>query len=381
MTYEPSPEHPLTTTYPYFPPQEQEWLQGELGGIMNGQLSMGPRVAEFESQFASYCGASHGIAFPSCTSSLEASMQALGVGAGDEVLVPAETFVATGMAVHLVGATPVFTEISGDTFGMDFGDAWSRITERSRGAIVVHFAGLIPPELPEFIQRMQNSGRFVIEDAAHAHGAELDGARAGSLGDVGCFSFFPTKIMTTGEGGMAVTSRDDLADTLRSLQVRGRDLESDGESYLLPGRNNRFTEIAAAIGLSQLRCLPDFLAARRHAAGVYDELLAENGSFHPIRDGGVPAYWRYLAMPERPVNRRALKSALEEDGITIDWPYDPPLHLQPVFQRLLGTEPGMLPRSERVMSRHVSLPMHAMLREEDARYVVERLVWHASRLR
>lgn len=380
MSYEHDPEHPLTTAYPYFPPEEQAWLQGELGEILNGQLAMGPRVARFEQEFANYCGVPHAVAFPSCTASLETALIALGVGPGDEVLVPVETFVATGMAVSLVGARPVFTEISPQTFSMDFADAWSRTGERTRGAIVVHFGGFISPELPEFVRRMRETGRFVIEDAAHAPGAELKGQRAGSLSDAGCFSFYPTKIMTTGEGGMLVTAREDVARRARSLQHRGRDMESREERYVLPGRNNRFTEMAAAMGLSQLRCLPAFLDQRRRVAGIYDEHLLRSELFMPLlaEGGSLPSYWRYVALPTVPLDREALRAALAEDKITIDWAYDPPLHLQPVFQTTLGTRPGMLPRAEALLARHICLPVHARLRERDAEHVVERLLHHVS---
>lgn len=380
--YAPDPEHPLTTACPYFPPEEQDWLAGELSQILNGQLAMGPRVAKFEREFAAYCGEPHAIAFPSCTSSMEAALIALGVQPGDEVLVPVETFIATGMVVALVGARPVFTEISADTFSMDFDDAWSRVTERTRGAIVVHFGGFISPGLPDFVKRMHDSGRFVIEDAAHAPGAELNGRRAGSLADAGCFSFYPTKVITTGEGGMLVTARADIAGKVRSLQHRGRDLEQREERYVLPGRNNRFTEIAAAMGLSQLRCLPEFLARRRRVAAVYDDLLLGSELFVPLlaEAGSVPSYWRYVTTPTVALDRIALRDRLADDKITIDWAYDPPLHLQPVFRKMLGTEPGMLPRSESTMSRHICLPVHARMRDEDAEYVAERLLHHVRGL-
>ncbi len=382
QSYEPNAEHPLATAFPYFPPEEQERLQRELVEILNGRLSMGPRVARFEQEFAGYCGAGHGVAFPSCTSALETALIALGIEPGDEVLVPAETFVATGMAVHSVGARPVFTEISGATFCMDFDDAWSKVTERTRGAIAVHFGGLVPPEFPEFVERMRRSGRFVVEDAAHAHGAELNGQRAGALADAGCFSFYPTKVMTTGEGGMLVTSREDVAHTARSLQNRGLDIDRPEEIYVLPGRNNRFTEIAAAMGLSQLRCLPEFLGGRRCTAATYDRLLTESELFRPMMpgSGSVPSYWRYTVTPTVPMDRKLVKNALQADGITVDWPYDPPLHLQPVFQKLMGTQAGMLPRSEELLSRHICLPVHARLRHQDAEYVVQRLLYHGSRL-
>jgi len=376
--YEHDPAHPLTTAFPYFPPAEQKWLDGELGQILNGMLAMGPRVAQFEREFAAYCGQPYGIAFPSCTSSMEAALLAFGVGPGDEVLVPVETFIATGMVVSLVGARPVFTEVSASNFSMDFDDAWSRVTEKTRGAIVVHFGGFISPQLPAFVQKMRDSGRFVIEDAAHAPGAELNGHKAGSLADAGCFSFYPTKIMTTGEGGMLVTGREDIAKTVRSLQLRGRDLDHREERYVLPGRNNRFTEIAAAMGLSQLRSLPEFLAARRRVAAVYDEMLLGSELFVPLlaEDGSVPSYWRYVAMPTVEIDRVALRDALAADQITIDWAYDPPLHLQPVFQRMLDTRPGMLPRSENLLARHICLPVHARMRDQDAEFVAQRLLAH-----
>lgn len=382
MSYEHDSEHPLTTAYPYFPPEEQAWLQGELAEILNGMLAMGPRVARFEREFAAYCGAPHAVAFPSCTASLEAALTALGVGPGDEVLVPVQTFIATGMSVSLVGARPVFTEVSGATFSMDFTDARARMTERTRGAIVVHYGGFISPELPEFIERMHAEGLFVIEDAAHAPGAELNGRRAGSFGDAGCFSFYPTKVMTTGEGGMLTTSREEIARTARSLQNRGRDMDHPVERYTLPGRNNRFTEIAAAMGLSQLRCLPGFLDQRRRIAGVYDEHLLRSEMFMPLlaENGSLPSYWRYVVMPTVPVDREALRQALASDKISIDWAYDPPLHLMPVFQTMLGTRPGMLPVSEALMSRHICLPIHARMREQDAEYVVERLLHHVASL-
>ena len=380
--YEHDPNHPLTTAFPYFPPEEQQWLAGELSQILNGMLAMGPRVAQFEKEFAAYCGQPYGIAFPSCTSSMEAALLAFGVGPGDEVLVPVETFIATGMVVSLAGATPVFTEISASNLSMDFDDAWSRVTEKTRGAIVVHFGGFISPQLPAFVEKMRATGRFVIEDAAHAPGAELNGKRAGSLADAGCFSFYPTKIMSTGEGGMLVTNVEGIARAARSLQLRGRDLDAPGELYVRAGRNNRFTEIAAAMGLSQLRSLPEFLASRRRVAAIYDEMLLGSELFVPLlgEDGSVPSYWRYVAIPTVEIDRAVLRDRLAADKITIDWAYDPPLHLQPVFQRTMGTRPGMLPFSENILSRHICLPVHARMRERDAEFVAQRLLVHVSEL-
>ena len=382
MNYRPDPNHPLTVAYPWFPPEEQQWLERELREILNGMLSMGPRVKNFEAEFAAFCGVPYAVALPSCTSALQISMLALGIEPGDEVLVPPQTFVATGAAVVNVGATPVFTEIDASTFSMDFEDAWSRVSERTRGAIVVHFGGLIDPRVVRFAEAMRASGRFVIEDCAHAHGATLGGRFAGTIGDTGCFSFYPTKIMTTGEGGMLVTSDERVFQVARSLQNRGRDMSSRVEVYERVGANNRFTEIAAAMGLSQLRCLPQFLAARRRVASIYDELFLKDDLLQTLTraEDVDPSYWRYVLVPREPIDRVTLRARLAEEQITIDWAYEPPLHLQPAFRSLLGTAPGMLPRSEDLMARHICLPMHARLRDEDARFVGERVRYHVSAL-
>ncbi len=380
--YQPSPEHPLTVACPWFPPAERAWLHEEFEAILTGKLSMGPRTAAFEQAFAAYCGVAYGVAFPTCTAALESALIALGVRPGDEVLVPVETFIATGMAVHLVGAKPVFVEIRADTFSMDFADAAAKIGPRTKGAIVVHFGGFIAPDLPEFVGRMRERGCFVLEDAAHAHGSELHGRKAGALGDAACFSFYPTKVMTTGEGGMVVTSNSQLAETARSLQNRGLDLKNHAESYAVPGRNNRFPEISAAMGLSQLRCLPDFLATRRQVAAIYDRALQSSGLFDALLPGNgvVPSYWRYVATPRAPLDRARLKQALAHEGVAIDWAYDPPLHLQPVCRDLFGTAPGLCPRSEAIMSRHICLPIHARLRPDDAEFVADRLIHHTRAL-
>jgi perosamine synthetase len=179
-----------------------------------------------------------------------------------------------------------------------------------------------------------------------------------------------------------VTSNSQLAETARSLQNRGLDLGSPAESYALPGRNNRFPEISAAMGLSQLRCLPDFLAARRQVAGVYDRKLLASGLFDPLQPthGVLPSYWRYVATPRAHLDRQMLKQALAAEGITIDWAYAPPLHLQPVCRQLYGTAPGLCPRSEAIMARHLCLPIHARLRPDDAEFVADRLIHHTRTL-
>ena len=378
MSYHPDPQHPLSSGISYFPPHEQEWLKHEMVDILNGRLSMGYRVEKFEKEFARLCGSQFAVAFPSGTSALETALSVLGVKAGDEILIPVQTFIATGMAIHFAGARPVFTEIDPHNFCMDFDDAWKRVTKKTKGAIVVHFGGYLSPELPQFIEKMKASGRFVIEDAAHAPGAEFKDQKAGSFGDVGCFSFYPTKVLTTGEGGMIVTSQERVAREARSLQNRGLDLESEEEIYQLPGRNNRMTEIAASMGLSQLRSLPQFLENRRKIAAYYDQAFRKHDLLRPLTPGAgsQSSNWLYIAILDEKVDRLQLRECLKKDDIHISWVYEPLLHLQPVCQKLFQTKPGMFPVSEKIGQYHICLPVHARLREEDAAYVVERIKFH-----
>lgn len=380
MNYQPDPKRPLAMANPFFPPDEQVWIQKEVLSVLNGKLSNGPRTEEFEKSFAKFCGTRHGVAFPSCTAALESCLVALNIKNGDEVLVPAQTFVATGMAVHLTGGVPVFTEISEQTFSMDFEDALQRMTPNTKGAIVVHFGGVIDPRFPDFVAEMHRLGKFVIEDAAHAHGAELNGVKAGNLADVGCFSFYPTKIMTTGEGGLLVTNRDDVAKMSRSLQNRGVDMDAGFEQYAFAGRNNRFPEISALLGISQLRSLSGFLEARRQIAETYTRALQNQDVFKPLipENKSLPSYWRYTLLAQKDINREKLKSALAKDGINMDWAYFPALHLQPFFKKIYCTKEGQLPRTESLLKRHVCLPIHATLLPEDAEYVVARLLQHVD---
>lgn len=182
---------------------------------------------------------------------------------------------------------------------------------------------------------------------------------------------------------MAVTSQRGVASILRSLQNRGLDLQASTEIYARPGRNSRFSEIAAAMGLSQLRCLPEFLGVRRAVAKIYDEAFSGRSAFlTPLLAelGSLPSYWRYVILLDEKLDRRILKEKLAVDGIATDWAYDPPLHLQPVFRRLYNTREGMLPRSEKLLGRHLCLPVHARLQSSDAENVAHRLLLHVRSL-
>jgi dTDP-4-amino-4,6-dideoxygalactose transaminase len=349
--------------------------------LCSGHLTNGEHVREFERRFATFIGVRHAVAVSTGTAALEISLRAMGIS-GKEVILPSETFVASVNSIILAGGTPVFAEIHPDTYCLDLEDVERRITQRTAAVMLVHMAGLVVPNIGQFQELCVKRGVDLIEDAAHAHGASYAGKRAGSFGRAGCFSFYPTKVMTTAEGGMITTDDDDLARMARSLRNHGAN--PDGPDYTAVSTNMRMAEPLAAIGLIQLNRLEEFVKQRNSIAARYTSGLREVFGIRPLPDhGGVHSYWNYLAVLEdERISRPGLAQCLlERFGVEIAWPYDPPCHLQPVFQRVLGSKPGDLPHSEALLERHIALPMHTALTVEDADYVVQSLQSALSDLR
>jgi dTDP-4-amino-4,6-dideoxygalactose transaminase len=349
---------------PHFSEADRAWIHREMDVILDGALSMGPNVRAFEQEFASRVGVRHAIAMNSCTAALEAALLAVGVN-GREVILPAETFIATGMAVHLAGGTPVFAEISDTTLCLDLNDVMRRVTSRTASVILVHMAGLITPDIKEFRQFCDERAIVLIEDAAHSPGARQGLREAGSFGHAGCFSFFPTKVITAGEGGMLTTDEEKIAAFARSFQHRGRDMQLSTERYVLPGRNVRMTEIAALLGRVQLSHLDEFLARRRHLAAIYKRELEGIRLILPATLESS-SFWKVPLLLDRDMDRASIAAHMADEGIAVDWAYEPALHLQPVFRDLYGTAEGLLPRTEDILSRHLCLPCHPRMTDEDA---------------
>lgn len=360
---------------PYFSADDREWIHREIDAILDGALSMGPNVHAFEREFAARVGVCHAIAMNSCTSALEAALLSKGV-AGREVIIPAETFIATGMAVHLAGGIPVFAEISESTLCLELDDIKRRVTPRTAGVILVHMAGLITPDILEFRQFCDDNSLFLIEDAAHSPGARHGGREAGSFGHAGCFSFFPTKVITAGEGGMLTTDDDGVAAFARSFQHRGRDMQSQIERYVLPARNVRMTETSALLGRVQLSHLDEFLVRRRQVAAIYGRELSGQPELRLILPATLDSssFWKVPLLLDRSLDRAAITKCMVAAGVAVDWAYQPALHLQPVFRELYGTTEGMLPRTEDILSRHLCLPCHPRMTEKEAIYVARTLI-------
>lgn len=359
---------------PYFNQSDRQSIHEGIDEILSGSLSMGPNVNAFENEFAKKIGVRHAIAMNSCTSALEVALIAKNV-IGREVIIPSETFIATAMAVHLAGGIPVFAEISESTLCLDFNDIKSKINSKTAGVILVHMAGLITPDIFELRQFCDQHKLFLIEDVAHALGASYENFMAGSFGNIGCFSFYPTKIITCGEGGMLTTNEDKVADIARSLQNRGKDIHSSGEIYTIPGRNIRMTEMSALLGRVQLSHLEDFIKRRRALASIYANELSgfENFSILFPKIIESSSFWKFPIIVNQFIDRDSIMQSLINEGVEVDKAYYPPVHLQPVFSNLYGTYKGMLPKTENILNRHIFLPCHPRMSDKDAIFVTHTL--------
>ena len=369
------PSVPIAAARPYFPPEDIEVFHREAEQILAGTISMGRWVEKFQRTAATAHGTRFALATNSCTSALEVSLLACGVRTGDRVIVPVETFIATGMAVHNIGARPVFADICPKTLCLDPDELPRLADEKVKAVIHVHFGGVIPPQVVRIQEICAQRGWALIEDAAHAHGAKLAGRPAGSLGTAACFSYYPTKILTTGEGGMIVTDDQRIARICRSYQLRGQDESLPGEQFTRAyGRNIRMSELSALLGTLQYGRLDRFVGARRSIAAVYDEVLASEPSI--ARPSFPPeclhSYWLYTTILPSGVDREAIKIRCQERWkIELGWSYFPPLHLMPVFRDLYNTGPGDLPVAEDLLARTLCLPIHPLIGKADAQCVAE----------
>jgi perosamine synthetase len=334
--------------------------------------SSGKYVELFESSFAEFCGVRHAVACCNGTVALHLALLALGVGTGDEVIVPTLTFVATANAVTYCGARPVFVDSEPETWNLDPAHVESKITPRTKGIIAVHLYGH-PAEMDALRRIARRRGLFLLEDAAEAHGALYRGRRAGSLGDVAAFSFYANKIISTGEGGMVVTDDDALAARVRLLRGQGMDAE---RRYWFPvvGYNYRMMNIPAAIGLAQLERAAWHTQRRREVAEVYRRLLNDVPQLHgqAEREWVQHAFWMFTVIMSDEVraDRDALTARLYERGIETRPVFYPVHSLPPYREAARGEE---FPVAERLARRGFSLPTWAGLSLDDLSYVCERL--------
>ncbi|MFC6836138.1 DegT/DnrJ/EryC1/StrS family aminotransferase [Halomarina ordinaria] len=318
--------------------------------LESGMLADGPAVRAFEREFAAFCDAAHGVATSNGTTALHAALRALDVGEGSRVLTTPFSFVATANAARLVGARVGFVDIDPETYTIDPEalEACLRAGEEVTAVVAVHLYGL-PAEMPRLLELAERYDFALVEDAAQAHGATVDGDPVGALGDVGCFSFYPTKNMTTGEGGMITTDRDDVAERAAAFVDHGR---TSGYEHATVGHNFRMTSIAAAIGRVQLERLPGYTEARRRNAAVLTEALAGG----PLDTPTVPAgrghvFHQYTVRCD---DRDALARFLDDRDIDARVYYPIPIHHQRPYRHVAAS----VPHADRAAETVLSLPVH-----------------------
>jgi len=340
------------------------------------QLSLGPKLPEFEEAFAEYIGVAHGVALSSGTAGLHLSLLALGIGEGDEVILPSFTFIAAANAVRHAGATPVFADVDPLSLNLSAESIERAITPKSRAILLVHTFGY-PAELNPILSLARKHNLRVIEDACEAIGAEYSGRKVGGFGDLGVFSFYPNKPMTTGEGGVVATRDSTLAKTLRALRNQGR-MEGDGWlQHSILGYNYRLSEINCALGLSQLKNIESILSRREALANRYYEVLQGYPDVMPppmtLANGRVSWFAYVIRLSERftRTDRDQVVEALTAAGIGCR-AYFPPIHLQPLYATCAGTRKS-LAVSEDIASRTLALPFFNALRDDEILQVCRNL--------
>jgi perosamine synthetase len=341
---------------------EDDEKRAVIEALESGQLAQGPRVAAFEQAFAVYVGTKHGVAVANGTAALHLTLLAHNIGAGDEVIVPAFSFAASANTVLLVGARPVFVDVRDDDFNIDVAAIEAAITPRTRAVIAVHLYGQMC-DVDTVAAICARYKLVLIEDAAQAVGASVRDKRAGSTG-TGCFSFYATKNLTTGEGGMITTDDDEIAERARVLRSQGEPSRYVTEEL---GYNYRMTEVAAALGHAQLPKLDARNDVRRANAARLSELLARNERIVTPRElpGRRHVWHQYtIRMPKGCAARDALQAALRDRGIESATFYPAPIHQQPLYRRL-GYGDLELPVSQRVADEVLSLPVHPALSAAD----------------
>ncbi|WP_255198822.1 DegT/DnrJ/EryC1/StrS family aminotransferase [Halorarius litoreus] len=331
-------------------------IQAVREAMESGSLACGERVKQFQSEFAAYCGADYGVATTNGTTALHAALHALGIGPGDRVVTTPFSFVATANAVRLVGAEPVFADIDPETYNLDPDAVEAIVREGDVDAILaVHLFGL-PADMGRLAEIADEYDLWLIEDAAQAHAAEFEGRKVGSFGDAACFSFYPTKNMTTGEGGMVLTPHEDVADRVQRFIDHGR---TQGYEHGSVGHNFRLTDMAAAIGRVQLERLPEFTRARRANAARLTEALADAPVVTPIEPAGYThVYHQYTV---RCADRDALQAHLADHGVTAGVYYPLTIPDQPAYA---GYDADV-PEARRAAEEVLSLPVHPHVSAED----------------
>ena len=334
--------------------------------VADADFILGSDVVKFEQEFARFCEAEYAVGLDSGTSALELGLRAFGIGEGDEVITVSHTFIATAAAISYTGAQPILVDIDPDTYNIDPEQIEAAITPRTKAIVPVHLYGQ-PADIEPVLSIARKHNLIVIEDACQAHGALYKGKGVGSLGDVGCFSFYPGKNLGAyGDAGMVVTSSKEIADKIRLLRNYG---QPQKYQHVMMGYNRRLDSLQAAVLRAKLRHLDDWNAARRRAAKLYDELLDGLAEVKTPYRAEESSHVYHLHVIQHP-RRDQLLQHLKDHGVYGGLHYPTPVHLQPCYEHL-NKPLGSLPVTEAIASRVISLPMFAEITEEQIKYVCD----------
>ena len=338
----------------------------------SGILVQGEQTRLFESEFAEYIGVKHAIAVVNGTTALDVALKALGISHGDEVITPAFSFVASSNCILYQGAKPVFADIDPKTFNIDPSDVERKITKKTKAIVCAHLFGQ-PAAMREFKEAAEKHNIALVEDAAQSHGAEYDGKKVGGIGDVGCFSFYATKNMTTGEGGMITTNGGELAAKIRLLINHG---QTEKYHHVSLGYNYRMTEISAAIGRVQLRKLQGFNKKRNENAKILTAGIRKIRGLTPphVAKKVKHVFYQYVIRVENefPLDRDTLTKHLQKSGVGVAVHYPTPIYKQPLYQGL-GYEKTVCPNTEDACAHILSLPAHPAVTKKELAYIIRAL--------
>ena len=349
---------------------DDEMKKAAIDALCSERFVLGESVYSFEEQFANYCGTDYAISTSSGTSALHLALRSLGIKNNDLVVTSPASFIATANSVIHAGATPIFTDIELKTYTLDSKNLFAKIRKGTRAIIPVHLYGY-PSNMDSIIEGASQHGLFVVEDACQAHGARYKGRRVGGFGDIGCFSFYPSKNLTVaGDGGMVVTNDKKISEKVAKLRDCGR-----VSKYVhdVVGYTSRLNSVNAAVGKVQLKNLDKWNEKRRKNAALYERLLSDLDEIVLPSNGGSevePVHHLYVI---RLNDRDKLKEWLWEKGVECGIHYMLPIHLQPIYKDLYGFSGGEYPKSEELCKTCLSIPMHPNLSIEEITFVSEKI--------
>lgn len=362
-------KHKLAVADPYITKEEIEAI---MKVVSEKRLSQGKYVQEFEKEFAKYIGTKNAVAVSNGTTALHVALAAIGIEPNDEVVTTSFSFIATANCALYQGAKPVFADINRRTYNIDPNKIEGKITDKTKAIIPVHYAGQ-PADMEVILEIAEKHNLNVIEDAAEAHGALYKGKKAGSLGDLNCFSFYPNKNMTTGEGGMITTNNDELAEKIRMMRNHGQDQRYH---HIILGYNYRMTDIQAALGLIQLKRLGWVIEKKVKKATYYNEQIQKMFSDEITTPYIVPyathVYMFYTIRFKNKATRDKTVQKLEQKGIQTRIAF-PPIHLQPLYQKLFGYKRGYLPITENTSDTILCIPIYPHITQEQQDQVLSAL--------